>query len=126
MQVILATTEEGQNVPVIDVTNPAFAIEAPTDDELSKIAERSLKVVEAAVKMKKNSRLLSRNESYYTGMKTYFNKLGAENLHDSFCHRIRQKNGSHTCTNRHALAAARNCSTFGRQSRGIARKPPQS
>src|SRR5262245_14722060 len=84
MQVILATTEEGQNVPVIDVTNPAFALEAPTDEELSKIAERSLKVVEAAVKIKKNSPLLSRDESYYTGMKTYFNKLGAENLHESF------------------------------------------
>ena len=84
MQVILATTEEGQNVPVINVTNPAFALEALTDDEISKIAARSLKVVEAAVKMKKNSQLLSRDDSYYTGMVTYFNKLGGENLHDSF------------------------------------------
>ena len=93
MQVIFATTtEEGQNIPVIDVTNPAFSV-ALTDEELSKIAERTLKIVETAVKMRKNnvsgvhpSSRLSRDEnnSYYTGMVTYFNKLGAENLHNSF------------------------------------------
>jgi hypothetical protein len=93
MQVISATTEEGQNIPVIDVTNPAFCIPALTDDELSKVAERTRNAVEIAAKMRENdlnparpSSRLSRDEnnSYYTGMVTYFNKLGAENLDDSF------------------------------------------
>jgi hypothetical protein len=94
MRVIFATTEAGQNVPVIDVTNPAFSLDALTEEKLAKIAEQTLKIAEVAVKMKKSnvtgadrsSRLLSRDEnsSYYTGMVTYFNKLGSENLHDSF------------------------------------------
>ena len=123
MQVIFATTtEEGQNIPVIDVTNPAFSV-ALTDEELSKIAERTRKIVETAVKMRKNnvsgvhpSSRLSRDENnnYYTGMVTYFNKLGAENLHQLVRHRTRQKNGRHNCTNRDALAPSRHCSTFGR------------
>jgi hypothetical protein len=92
MRVIFATTNEGQNIPVIDVTNPAFFVTV-TDEELSKIAEKTRKIVEIAVKMRKNnasgvrpSSKLSHDEdkTYYTGMATYFNKLGAENLHDTF------------------------------------------
>ncbi len=92
MQVIFATNAEGQHIPVIDVTNPAFFVTV-SDEELSKIAARTLKIAETAIKMRKSnisdvqpSSSLSYDEksAYYGGMITYFNKLGVENLHDAF------------------------------------------
>jgi hypothetical protein len=84
--VLHAVADDGQSIPVIDVTNPAFAVSA-TDDELDGMSRQYIQeqqqrgeispAVRAALSNSILGRaLLSAAGSYLPGMGTYFLKLG--------------------------------------------------
>lgn len=88
--IVYAKNEEGEELAVIDVTNPAFAI-APAEAELAAMAEQYIReagqrreIPEAMREALRNSMLgrglISATETYLDGMSTYLLKLGPENL----------------------------------------------
>jgi hypothetical protein len=88
--VVYAKTEEGVKTAVIDVTNPAFAVNA-TDAELAALTEQYLleaaqqrETPEAVRGALRNSMLgrglMAASGTFLDGMSTYLLKLGPENL----------------------------------------------
>jgi len=88
--VVYAKTEEGVELPVIDVTNPAFRVSA-TDAELATMAEQYIleagKQQEVPVALREVLRnsmlgrgLMAAAGTFLDGMSTYLLKLGPENL----------------------------------------------
>ena len=88
--VVYAKTEEGVELAVIDVTNPAFRVSA-TDAELAAMAERYIleagkqQEVPAALREALRNSMLGRGlmaatGTFLDGMSTYLLKLGPENL----------------------------------------------
>ncbi len=88
--VVYAKTEEGVELAVIDVTNPAFRVTA-TDAELAAMAEQYIleagkqqQVPEALREALRNSMLgrglMAATGTFLDGMSTYLLKLGPENL----------------------------------------------
>jgi hypothetical protein len=88
--VLYARTEEGEELPVIDVTNPAFAVEA-TEAELEGKAEQFVREAEqwkeipealreAWQQSKLAKALMAAAGTFLDGMSTYQFKLGPENL----------------------------------------------
>src|SRR5579872_401295 len=91
--VLYARTDEGAELAVIDVTNPAFAVSA-TDAELCAMAELYIreaaqqKEIPAALREALRSSMLGRGlmaaaGTYLDGISTYLLKLGPENLGES-------------------------------------------
>jgi hypothetical protein len=87
---VYARTEEGVELAVIDVTNPAFAVTA-TDAELAAMAEQYIleagkqQEVPAALREALRNSMLGRGlmaatGTFLDGMSTYLLKLGPENL----------------------------------------------
>lgn len=86
-----AVTSDGIELPVIDVTHPAFAFN-PTEDEFAEITERTLRGFERGAKwpafllrLMASRSLVMRNVmkasgSYLDGVATYVHKLGPENV----------------------------------------------
>ena len=89
--VCYAWTDDGLELPVIDVTHPAFAFEVG-EAELSALidqAVRSVNVAPAALQAAAQKSLLVRgmvesSGTYTSGMMTYLNKLGPDNLGDGY------------------------------------------
>jgi len=88
--VLYATTEEGVELAVIDVTHPGFAV-AATEAELSAMAEQYIleagqqrEIPEALREALRNSMLgrglMAAAGTFLDGMSTYILKLGPENL----------------------------------------------
>src|SRR5882672_7519417 len=88
--VLYAKTNDGMELAIIDVTNPAFAVSA-TDAELAAMAEQYIREgaqqreVPAALLEALRSSMLGRGlvaaaGTYLDGMSTYLFKLGPENL----------------------------------------------
>ena len=88
--VVYAKTEDGVVLPVIDVTNPAFAVSA-TDGELAAMTEQYIReseerreiapeVREALQKSMLGKALMAASGTFLDGMSTYVLKLGPENL----------------------------------------------
>jgi hypothetical protein len=88
--VLYAKTDEGVGLPVIDVTNPAFAVSA-SDAELAAMAEQYVREAteqrEIPVALREALRnsllgrgLLAATGTFLDGMSTYLLKLGPENL----------------------------------------------
>jgi len=88
--VLYAVTDEGVRLPVIDVTNAAFAVTA-TDEELAAKAEQYIQeaaqpreIPEALREALRNSMLgrglMAASGTFLDGMSTYLLKLGPENL----------------------------------------------
>jgi hypothetical protein len=88
--VVYAKTEEGVELAVIDVTNPAFRVTAP-DAELAAMAEQYIleagkqqEVPAALREVLRTSmlgrRLMAAGGTFLDGMSTYLLKLGPENL----------------------------------------------
>ena len=83
-----AVSDDGLELPVIDLAQDAFA-RYPGDAELAKISEASLRALKDLARlpaflrrymMKRSALLRDFAGSYVTGMSTYLQKLGAENL----------------------------------------------
>jgi len=101
--VCYALTDDGLELPVIDVTHPAFLVKA-TEEELSRLLEQSVSSTRAFRKMPGVARWLvtrlvlgqgvltrgiSRaNGSYLSGLATYLLKLGPDNLGDGWAKKI--------------------------------------
>jgi hypothetical protein len=94
--VCYAIADDGLELPVIDVTHPAFAFEL-SDEQLSEQIDRfvhSLQMAaqlppEAMAAMAQKSRLMRGlvamgEEGYTSGMVTYLNKLGPDNLGEGY------------------------------------------
>jgi hypothetical protein len=93
--VCYAVTRDGVELPVIDITHPAFACDV-TEQELSAIIEESArnwaavqKTPPGAVRAFAANSILVRGwvesiGTYMTGMTTYVYRLGANNLGDAF------------------------------------------
>jgi len=92
--VVYATTAEGERLAVIDVTNPAFTVNA-TDEELAAMAEQYIleagrqqeipAALREALRSSKLGRgLMAASGTFVDGMTTYQLKLGPENLGDNF------------------------------------------
>jgi hypothetical protein len=88
--VLYAKTDDGVELPVIDVTNAAFAV-AATEAELARMQELFLQeaeqrkeipetVKEALQKSKLGKALMGAAGTFLDGMSTYLMKLGQENL----------------------------------------------
>ena len=88
--IVYAKTEDGMDLAVIDVTNPAFAVNA-TDAELAAMAEQYIREagqqqeIPAALREALRNSMLGRGlmaatGTFLDGMSTYLLKLGAENL----------------------------------------------
>src|SRR4029450_1150233 len=88
--VCYAFADDGLELPVIDVTHPAFAFEI-TDEQLSAQIDRFVLSLQASAQlstgtltaMAQKSRLMRglvamAGESYTSGMVTYLNKLGSD------------------------------------------------
>ena len=104
--VCYAVTDDGIELPVIDVTNPAFIIQL-SDLELDELFKKYLKEVESrervpAFLMRLMLGLMQRNSflmrgiaasagTFMTGMNTYILKLGPENLNDGYASNIDRK-----------------------------------
>jgi hypothetical protein len=89
--VCYAVTDDGIELPVIDITHPAFAFEI-SEAELSALIDsmqRSAKIPAAALQSAAEKSLLVRGivesaGTFTTGMMTYLNKLGPDNLGDGY------------------------------------------
>lgn len=88
--IVCAKTDEGLELAVIDVTNPAFAVSA-TDTELSAMAEQYIReagqpreIPEALREALRNSMLgkglVAASGTFLDGLSTYLLKLGPDNL----------------------------------------------
>lgn len=104
--VFYAATDDGIELPVIDITHPAFACEL-TGAELAAVMEASVRGVEAAKKMTPEMMRAMAEKSilvrgtaqasgtFMSGMITYLYRLGPENLGDGYAGPIdRQAAGS--------------------------------
>ncbi|MGC2465507.1 MAG: hypothetical protein WA517_09955 [Candidatus Acidiferrum sp.] len=88
--VLYARTEEGLELPVIDVTNPAFAVSATEEDleamlgqyiqETGKRQEMTVELREALQASIFGRALMAASGTFLDGMSTYRLKLGPENL----------------------------------------------
>ncbi|MGC0773319.1 MAG: hypothetical protein WB543_10320 [Candidatus Acidiferrum sp.] len=88
--VLYARTEEGLELPVIDVTNPAFAVSATEEDleamlgqyiqETGKRQEIAVEVREALQASIFGRALMAASGTFLDGMSTYRLKLGPKNL----------------------------------------------
>jgi hypothetical protein len=87
-----AFTDEGASLPVIDVTNPAFAVTA-TDAELEAMSDQFLlesarrqemppQLREALQRSRLGRGIMGASGTFLTGMDTYLLKLGPDNLGD--------------------------------------------
>ncbi len=89
--VCYAVTDDGIELPIIDITHPAFAFHV-SDAELNALIEgmvRSAQVPHAAIRAVAQKSILLRGivesaGTYTTGMMTYLNKLETENLGDGY------------------------------------------
>jgi hypothetical protein len=92
--ILYAMTDEGESLPVIDVTNAAFAVSA-TDEELAAMAEQYIleagrqqeipAALREALRSSKLGRgLMAASGTFVDGMTTYQLKLGPENLGNGF------------------------------------------
>lgn len=89
--VCYAVSDDGLELPIIDITHPAFAF-AISDDELSSLIdnmERGARIPPAVLQAIAQQSILVRGivesaGTYTTGMMTYLNKLGPENLGDGY------------------------------------------
>ena len=94
--VCYAIADDGLELPVIDVTHPAFAFEI-SDEQLSAQIDRFVQSLQAAAQlppgamaaMAQKSRLMRGlvamgGEGYTSGMVTYLNKLGPDNLGEGY------------------------------------------
>ena len=98
--VCYAQTVTGQELPVIDVTNPAFSLGAPSDTEMAALIQKSAAEQERfngmpAFLRKRSMWLMSRRSvlmrgvmgadgTFLAGMNTYLMKLGPANLGRGF------------------------------------------
>src|SRR6266849_2693998 len=84
--ILYATTDEGRDLPVIDVTNPVFAVSA-TDAELTEMSEEFVRESETRQQIPAPLRdalqrsmlgrgLMAASGTFLTGMMTYLLKLG--------------------------------------------------
>ena len=90
-----AVTDDGIELPVIDVTHPAFAFN-PSDEEFALITERTLRGFEQGAKwpafvlrlMARRSlvmrNVLKASGTYLDGVASYLQKLGPENVGDGW------------------------------------------
>jgi hypothetical protein len=101
--VCYAVTDDGLELPVIDVTNPAFFIEV-SDPELDELLQNRLKDMKSQERMpaflfrlilglmQRRSFLMrgiaASAGTYLSGMNTYILKLGADNLGDGYATNI--------------------------------------
>ena len=101
--VCYAMTDEGVELPIIDVTHPAFVLR-PTNSELDGLLQKHLKDLKSQERMpafvrrwmvrfvQEHSILLRGVEdsvgTFLTSMHTYMLKLGADNLNDAYVSRI--------------------------------------
>jgi hypothetical protein len=87
---LYATTDDGMNLPVIDVTHPAFAV-SPTEAGLAAMAEQYLAessdreqrlnaIRDTLSRTMLGRALMSASGSYLNGLDTYMFKLGPDNL----------------------------------------------
>jgi hypothetical protein len=93
--VCYAVTNDGIELPVIDITHPAFACEV-SPQQLSAIVEEAVRSMEAVTKMPVEARrslaassILARGwmqaaGTFMTGIMTYLNRLGPDNLGDGY------------------------------------------
>ncbi len=99
--VCYAMTDDGLELPVIDVTHAAFAIE-PGAEELATISARSLSFLKQSMgvptmlqKMFTKGSILLREahgkSSYLSGMTTYLQKLGPDNLGTGYANDLDRK-----------------------------------
>jgi hypothetical protein len=89
--VCYATTNDGIELPVIDLTHPAFAfsITQPELDVLIEAMQRSANIPAAVLQGVAQKSILVRGfvesaGTFTTGMMTYLNKLGPDNLGDGY------------------------------------------
>jgi hypothetical protein len=97
--VCYAVTDDGIELPVIDITHPAFATEL-TEAELAAVVDLSLRALEAAKKMAPEMvRALAEKSilvrgtvqssgTFMSGMITYLYRLGPQNLGDGYASAI--------------------------------------
>ena len=104
--VCYAVTDDGLELPVIDVTNPAFAVQL-SEQELDALLQKHIKEVKSRERvpgfiMRLMLRLMQRNSilmrgiaatagTYMTGMNTYILKLGPENLNEDYASNLDRK-----------------------------------
>jgi hypothetical protein len=99
--VCYAMTDEGLEIPVIDITHDAFAID-PTTEELAAISAQSLSFLKQSIgvptmlqKMFTRGSILLREahgkSSYLSGMTTYLQKLGPGNLGAGYANDLDRK-----------------------------------
>jgi hypothetical protein len=88
--VLYAMTDDGESLPVVDVTNPAFTVNAP-DTELASMCDQfvresqqrpdmSAPLREALQRSRLGRGLIAASGTFLTGMNTYLLKLGPDNL----------------------------------------------
>src|SRR5712692_4870809 len=88
--ILFALTDDGVSLPVIDVTNPAFAVTA-TDAELASLSDRFVlesterqeipaPLRDALQRSRLGRALMAASGTFLTGMNTYLLKLGPDNL----------------------------------------------
>jgi hypothetical protein len=86
--VCYAVSDDGLELPVIDVTHDAFS-RCPDTAELARISDLSLRALKESAKLpafvrrffaKRSTLMRDYTGRYVTGMSTYLQKLGAENL----------------------------------------------
>ena len=97
--VCYAVTEDGIELPVIDVTHPCFACD-PSEDEVSAVIDRTVRAMEAAAKLPMEARMAMAKGSvlaqawikslgtYMSGQDTYLFRLGPENLGEGYANAI--------------------------------------
>lgn len=99
-----AVTNDGIELPVIDITHPAFTLEQPSDAELNEMIKITIHEQEKLSKMplwihegilwifSKQSLLLrgvrKAAGTYLSGMNTYLLKIGANNLGDGYATKL--------------------------------------
>ncbi len=104
--VLYATTDEGLRLPVIDVTNAAFAL-TTTEAELAAMAEQYMREAEQQREIPEALRealrtsmlgrgLMAASGTFLDGMSTYLLKLGLENLGRRRFRRLRRGCGLRT------------------------------
>jgi hypothetical protein len=108
--VCYAVTDDGVELPVIDVTHPAFSVEI-SDDELDRLTQEQVRTLQRQTKLSAFvqsifMRLMARRSiimrglmgaagGFLTGMNTYILKLGPDNLGNGYASDIdRQISGS--------------------------------
>lgn len=90
-----AVTDDGVELPVIDITHPAFTVD-PTGEQISAVIETTVRNIELATKMPPAElqamaagSILIRGTAeaagtFMSGMNTYLNRLGPENLGEGY------------------------------------------